>query len=556
MRQIIRLAQDGQESGQRFHQLVLAAVEQFNEGSLARAVTMLELADSLIADGRVEIALAKSVRSTAHQILDAAKLKALADSPEKHQLLRRVLEFFNEFQAEGLLESLRRETQRDRRRLILSLLEVYGSAIRAAAFNRLESFVSSHNVSRYWYYPRNLIYLLHRIPRPEGASFEEEIDLLDALLRPAIPGPLVREVTIALGQAGHEKAEKALLRFVAEVEDLLCRPETETGLREGLKTMLDRAILALAKRGTPGAIRAVVEHGLKGREELGHTHARLSYLSNQNISEDANSVGRLLKAIRDELPYKVLGVAIPKNTPNLAHLIKALSSTPTPEVRALLADVAAKYSGHPFGKAAGTVLRGYSGDSMQTEDRAERLIGDLELFGLPDLLQQLARAQATGTLTIKDPKGEAVAALTLQDGKMIACHAGILNDEEAVYYLIQKPLPGTFVLIGRREPAPGGNTGTAAQLDLMPIVLEGVHRYNEYQRACAIVPDGAVLVQGDTEPEIGTDPDETMLSGAIWKMAAGGATPEKCEAASPADSLRIRQLLARWVEESHLSLQT
>jgi hypothetical protein len=48
MHQIVALAGDASEGARRFHEMVRAAVEQFNEGELGRAVTMFDLAERLV----------------------------------------------------------------------------------------------------------------------------------------------------------------------------------------------------------------------------------------------------------------------------------------------------------------------------------------------------------------------------------------------------------------------------------------------------------------------------------------------------------------------------
>ena len=54
MRQIVSLAEDPAEAATRFRELVHAAIEQFNEGHLGRAVTMFELAEQLVAEKKVK----------------------------------------------------------------------------------------------------------------------------------------------------------------------------------------------------------------------------------------------------------------------------------------------------------------------------------------------------------------------------------------------------------------------------------------------------------------------------------------------------------------------
>jgi hypothetical protein len=71
MSQFLKLAENKRECGKRLQELLQAAIEQFNAGSLARAVTMLELADHLISESEIKPDTAAFIREDSHESLDS-----------------------------------------------------------------------------------------------------------------------------------------------------------------------------------------------------------------------------------------------------------------------------------------------------------------------------------------------------------------------------------------------------------------------------------------------------------------------------------------------------
>ena len=57
---------------------------------------------------------------------------------------------------------------------------------------------------------------------------------------------------------------------------------------------------------------------------------------------------------------------------------------------------------------------------------------------------------------------------------------------------------------------------------------------------------------GDAKPAVQADEPDPTLQQAVWSKAAAGASPRICEETIPADSFRIRRLLAYWLEEGSL----
>jgi hypothetical protein len=555
MNQIVNLPQDRWEGFRRFHDMVQAAIEQFNTGSLARAATMFDLALGICSEGKLDSTSVTGVRSTGHESLNMNRLRNLAKDHDRYHLLRSILNFFDEFAVGKLLDSLQKEEKRDRRRLLLDLLEAHGNEARRAAYDRLKDLLVDTNVAADWHFARNLVCILTRIPPPSDASLKEEIQLIAPLLRLSLPAPLVKEAIKFAGQIKCTEAEDLLIatadklvRFAVESTD----SDKDANHRISL---LDRAIFALAHFGTPKAYARVVKHGTNPLAGLRDTEDCLSYLSNQDLTSDKESVADLIQFLKSKMPRKLFGMTIQKNEMPLLHVIKALSSTPTLIVRQTFMDVVAQFPETKFGQAAANALQQF-GSSDKVGIPAERtLTGDLDLFGLPDLLRQLNQLQATGALTLKDAHGNPAGTLTLLSGRMQDCRTGHLEGIEAAYQLLERPISGTFVFQGQRNIDLPEQSAESNLPDLTSILTEGMRRYDQLQRARALVPDFALLRQKNPRSIPPGGNADAALSALIWKQLETGTSPENCEALCMADAYRIRSLLARWREKGFLIVE-
>jgi hypothetical protein len=552
MRRIVVQAEDPAQVAQRFREMVKAAIERFNEGALAQAVTTLELADRIVGERAVDAGIVEIVRLKGDEALDLERLRTYAEAQRDHALLRRFLSFFTATSPKGLLADLLREMKRERRKLLLQLLEVHGPAARREALERLRSAFGQGEGDEKWYFRRNLLYLLRRIP-PAKTDTPSDEDL-DTAVRHAVlrfPAPLVKEAVATLGQLRHEKAETALLTLLGELEKLLLKPGESAYDRREIRLILDRVVAALARFGSAKARHAVVEHGLKKKGELGDTIARLSELSGQDLSADTAVVERLLAALKANAPRKVLGIVLHSNDQNAKHLIEALSATPAPAVRQALEDLARRFPNLAVGTAASRALVNLDSSARVPEAPYDTLSGDLELFGLPGLIQDLGESGFSGSISLKDAAGEAVGEVVLSGGKMEACRTGGLTGEEAFYQLLEKPFAGSFAF-QRRTPEAGEKPPDSLP-DFLTLCLEGMRRHDELQQAAALVPDDLKLKPTEVRPEHHADELDGMLINGLWKLVSGGATPRECEAALKVDSYRIRRQLAHWMETGALT---
>jgi uncharacterized protein DUF4388 len=552
MYRIVALSPGYEEAARRFRDLVQAAVHQFNEGLLTRAATMFGVASRLVAEKKVGQPVADAVQKSSNDVLGPERLRKFAESPDRHALLRSVMNFYARLTPQGLLRELREEERRDRRRLLLALLEVHGAAARAAAMESLETSLSGGAKEADPYYQRNLIYLLRQIPRPPEAPVEDEIDLMVRAAPVGAGAVVLKEAILALGRIHHDKSEVALVGYLRTFEVMALKPETAAYDSTEVLTLLDRTASSLAALGTKGTLLALLDHGLKAQPELGDARLRLMDLGGHDLRSHPVLAAKLVATVKAELPKSVMGIVIKKGADAVRPLVAALAGTPSAEVQALLSDVAARFSTEPLGQAAARALAAQRSAAGARAATGPSLSGDLELFGLPNLLQNLADNKATGALTLFTTDRTILSVLNLEGGRLRGCQTGVLRGKEAFYQLCERPLPGTFALASHRDAKP--EKSAEPPIDLVPLILEGLRRHDELRQASALVADDARLqatgaartsVQGEANPD---------LVETVWKMASAGTPPRQCESEVPVDAYRVRRLLAHWVEEGALAV--
>jgi hypothetical protein len=241
---------------------------------------------------------------------------------------------------------------------------------------------------------------------------------------------------------------------------------------------------------------------------------------------------------------------VKRSNHELGCLILAISGTPMEEVRHVLREISQKFHGHALGEQAQKALAKLDPKARPTATPDEALSGDLDLFGFPGLLQSLQTGGSTGELTLFDKRQMRQASIVFVAGHPVRCAAGRLSGVDALYQVLEKPFPGTFVF--RSAPTPENPPEPAGGLDLMGIILEGLRRHDEYQLARALAPEGISLEPGGAAALCPEDEADVALARSVWAVASAGAPPEVCEAEVATDPFRVRRLLAAWIEQGAL----
>src|SRR5207245_1421844 len=133
---------------------------------------------------------------------------------------------------------------------------------------------------------------------------------------------------------------------------------------------------------------------------------------------DEATVEVLLKALRDEIPGKLLGRLLPKKQEATVRLIEALSGTKSEEAEDVFNDIASRFPDQDVGRAAAQVLakRAPPPAAAARSEPAATLTGELEFFGLTAVMQSLADMRATGMLTLSTKQKNAASKMVFVDG--------------------------------------------------------------------------------------------------------------------------------------------
>ena len=550
MRRMIALADEPGEAGRRFREMVHAAIEQFNEGSYGRSLKMFELARQMVAEGQVKAAFIEPMVASGHEYLAEERIRKLAERPESHFFLRPVLGFFRAYAPERLLDELQQEQRRDRRRQFLNLLEAHGAPARVAAWERLQADRDGSTAGLF--FVRNVVHLLRTIPRSAETTWpvDEEIDAVAPFIEPGQPLFLVKEALQYLQATRQPRAEGHLLAQFRAVERAIQMLPASAEDRPVLLVHLDRTAATLARFASPRAWAALVEHALARHASSGDTLSRLAELSNQDLSPAPAVVATLVEAVEENLPRGMLGGLARGREGVLTCLVTALASTRATEAVELLESIASRFGNQGFGREAQKALAAM-GRAADTPAAPPSFSGDLDLFGLPNLLQNLSELGKTGTLNLLDEKGRPVASLRLEDGAIRGAQCGARRGSEALYQLIERPFTATFAFVRGRK----AETGDGEKLPVTQLLVEGVRRHGELQRALTLVPeDSGLEATGKSPTTVPDEPDYDFVV-KVWQRVCDGALPREVEETLALDSYRVFHCLTHWVEEGALRLR-
>jgi len=547
---ILEMADDPHQAIHHVNAMLHAAVERFNEGALGQAAAMAELAGQGIRDKGIDPETFRELLRRTEQTLSPERLREYADRPDRHAALRRFLATFPGTTVAGLLDALVLEPKRDRRRLLLGLLEAHGESTRTECLERLERYGNGDGDDPHGYHRRNFVFLLRRIPAPAGEPRDRELRAICEASRLAQPPILLREALTALGALSQPEAERVLIERLHEVETALASGDPPQSAAE-LHAALDRIASSLIRHGTPAALRTVVNHAFRRQSGLGDTLSRLDELAGRDLSVDPELVGHLLRILEQELPPKVLGLVVARHADRPQRLVRLFARTPLEEVRAALGSIAEQYRGRELGEVAVAVLDGFDAPPAPEREAAASLTGDVELFGLPNLLQSLSESKVSGVLTVTTPAGETIGTVELAEGRIARCRTRHLDGEAAFYQLFERPEPGTFVF--RKGESANGDPESGETHDVQSCLLEALRRYDELQQACALVPDAQRLRATGRKPTAAEGESDRALLREVWTRAASGTPPVECERDVAADSYRVRRLYAHWVESGALA---
>ncbi len=129
---------------------------------------------------------------------------------------------------------------------------------------------------------------------------------------------------------------------------------------------------------------------------------------------------------------------------------------------------------------------------------------------------------------------------------------GSLTGDTAVYQLLERPILGRFIFVNQPvELAPKDGEGPPG-IAVMSLLMEGMRRYDEFNRAAAIIPDEGQFAATGKQPTGLPDEDDANFVNGIWVQATQGNTPIEIEKEAGVDGYRVFRLFEHWVNEGAL----
>jgi hypothetical protein len=165
------------------------------------------------------------------------------------------------------------------------------------------------------------------------------------------------------------------------------------------------------------------------------------------------------------------------------------------------------------------------------------------------VMQSLADMHATGLLTVSTKQGEMAGKLVFAEGKFVNAQSGQLRGVDAVYQLLERPVTGAFAFV----PYPPDRVKSPiTPSEVMPLLMEGIRRHDEFNQACTIAPDDVILKTTAVKPTPHDDESDAALVREVWVQASSGTAVGAWEPQIPIDPYRVRRLVAHWMEQGAL----
>jgi hypothetical protein len=140
----------------------------------------------------------------------------------------------------------------------------------------------------------------------------------------------------------------------------------------------------------------------------------------------------------------------------------------------------------------------------------------------------------------------------MEEGRFRSAQTGPLSNDAALYQVFEWPSPGAFQFTRGSLPQ---NLPAYEAREVLPLMLEGMRRYDELQQYRSTLPDDSKLKAKATHPSPMPEEKDGLLFRDLWTAVRSGATPKECDAAVRVDSYRVRRLLVHWLDSGAIVVE-
>ena len=305
-------------------------------------------------EGRVRLRKAHNSGELNQQLL----LKLLGDST-KHQSVKVLLPVFADLEPKNLLKRLRFEKDKEYRRLLLTIIKLHGPDVFPVI---IEDLQASQKEARSWYYLRNLIFLLGKIPPPSDFHRYVAVNLIGEFLRSKfqqLRTAALSTLNVLGGESGIDYVLDALNEQNYNAVDTK---------GEHLHKYFNNLIAFLARypnEQTLTALAGVVTGSKLGFVPNSDPLRQTAYaLLKHHAAKLPDLTARFMtNHLENELKSRGLGFggfAVGIDTDSCMRILDLLSYTNNPETRRLLCEMKSKYARHALGRRAADILAAQS----------------------------------------------------------------------------------------------------------------------------------------------------------------------------------------------------
>src|SRR5882724_941050 len=291
--------------------------------------------------------------------LDQKLLLKLLGDATKHQSVKVLLPIFADLEPKNLLKRLRFEKDKEYRRLLLTIIKLHGPDVFPVI---IEDLQASQKEARSWYYLRNLIFLLGKIPPPSDFHRYVAVNLIGEFLRSKfqqLRTAALSTLTVLGGESGVDYVLEALN------EQNYSAVDTQG---EHLHKYFNNLIAFLARypnEQTLTALAGVVVGAKLGFVPDPEPLRQTAYaLLKHHAAKLPDLTARFLtNHLETELRSRGLGFggfAVGIDTDFCLRLLDLLSYTRNAETTKLLSELKSKYARHALGRRAADILSSQS----------------------------------------------------------------------------------------------------------------------------------------------------------------------------------------------------
>ncbi len=184
--------------------------------------------------------------------------------------------------------------------------------------------------------------------------------------------------------------------------------------------------------------------------------------------------------------------------------------------------------------------------------RYQQLSGDLQYFDLATVIQALAGAGRSGTLTIKNSAGKIFAEIYFDLGRIRYGKLGHLKGKQAVYQLFLAPLQESFIFRSGPQPADFSDE-EEIMASTTGLLMECVHLMDELRELQSEIPDDQHPFKLNMQTLTWEDPDTLALARQIHQCLQKNDTIARMVQRIPYNEAAIYMILS---EMQHKGLIT